>query len=147
MFYLPSPVNTEVWENLGSLGVGFPGGSEGKESTWNAGDPGSIPAWEESLQKGMATHSSILAQWIPWTEDPGGLQSMESQRIRHDWSDLAYRVSKDNTDTQWSINQLPFNVLNSWGGLGSQTQKELSSGSSNIGKKRIPIANDNKANK
>ena len=35
------------------------------------------------LEKGMATHSSILAQRIPWTEEPGGLQSMGSQRVRH----------------------------------------------------------------
>ena len=37
----------------------------------------------------MATHSSILAWRISWTEEPGGLQSMWSQRVRHDWSDLA----------------------------------------------------------
>ena len=41
---------------------------------------------EDSLEKGMATHSSILAWRIPWTEEPGRLQSMESQRIRHDWA-------------------------------------------------------------
>ena len=39
---------------------------------------------EDPLEKGMATHSSILAWRIPWTEDPGGLQSMGSQRVRHD---------------------------------------------------------------
>ena len=39
--------------------------------------------WEDPLEKGMATHSSILAWTIPWTEDPGRLQSMESQRVRH----------------------------------------------------------------
>ena len=38
---------------------------------------------ETSLEKGMATHSSILAWRIPWTEDPGELQSMGSQRVRH----------------------------------------------------------------
>ena len=37
--------------------------------------------WEESLQKGMAAHSSILAWRIPWTEEPGGLQSMGLQRV------------------------------------------------------------------
>ena len=37
----------------------------------------------------MAAHSSILAWRIPWTEEPGGLQSMGSRRVRHDWSDLA----------------------------------------------------------
>ena len=41
--------------------MGFPGGSDGKESTYNAGDLGSIPGLEMSLEKGMATHSSILA--------------------------------------------------------------------------------------
>ena len=39
--------------------------------------------WEELLEEGMATHSSILAWRIPWTEKPGGLQSMGSRRIRH----------------------------------------------------------------
>ena len=38
---------------------------------------------EDPLEKGMATHSSILAWRIPWTEEPGGLQSMGSQRVRH----------------------------------------------------------------
>ena len=39
--------------------------------------------WEDLLEKGMATHSSIFAWEIPWTEEPGGLQSMGSQRVRH----------------------------------------------------------------
>ena len=39
---------------------------------------------EDPLEKRMATHSSFLAWRIPWTEEPGGLQSMESQRVRHD---------------------------------------------------------------
>ena len=39
---------------------------------------------ENPLEKGMATHSSILAWRIPWTEEPGGLQSMGSQRLGHD---------------------------------------------------------------
>ena len=39
--------------------------------------------WEDPLEKGMATHSSILAWEIPWTEKPGGLQSLGSQRVRH----------------------------------------------------------------
>ena len=40
--------------------------------------------WEEPLEKGMATHSSVLAWRIPWTEEPGGLQSMGSPRVGHD---------------------------------------------------------------
>ena len=50
-----------------------------KESTCNVGDQDPIPGWGRSLEKGMATHSSILAWRIPWTEEPGGLQSMTSQ--------------------------------------------------------------------
>ena len=40
---------------------------------------------EDHPEKEMATHSSILAWRIPWTKEPGGLQSMGSQRVRHDW--------------------------------------------------------------
>ena len=40
--------------------------------------------WEDPLREGMAMHSSILAWRIPWTEEPGGLQSIGSQRVRHD---------------------------------------------------------------
>ena len=40
--------------------------------------------WEDPLEEEMATHSSILAKKIPWTEEPGGLQFMGSQRVRHD---------------------------------------------------------------
>ena len=50
-----------------------------EESTCNAGDTGdvgSIPGLQRSLEKGLATHSSILAWRIPWTEEPSGLQSM-----------------------------------------------------------------------
>jgi len=47
-------------------------------------DTSSIPRWEDPLEEGMATHSSILAWRIPWTEEPGMLQSMQSHRVRHD---------------------------------------------------------------
>ena len=40
--------------------------------------------WEDALEEGMVTHSSILDWTIPWTEEPGGLQSMGSQRVGHD---------------------------------------------------------------
>ena len=65
--------------------MGFPGGSDGKDLpamretwVWSLGQ-------EDRLQKGVATHSSILAWRIPWTEEPGGLQSMGLQSVRHDW--------------------------------------------------------------
>ena len=44
---------------------------------------------EDPLEEGMAVHSSILAWKIPWTEEPGGLQSIGSQRVGHNWSNLA----------------------------------------------------------
>ena len=51
--------------------VGFPSGSDGKASACNAGDLGSIPGQEDSLEKEMATHSSTLAWKISWMEEPG----------------------------------------------------------------------------
>ena len=47
-------------------------------------DTGSYLGQEDPLQEGTATHSSILAWRIPWTEEPGGLQSIGSQRVEHD---------------------------------------------------------------
>ena len=71
----------------------FPGGASGKEPAcqcrrhktwvWSLGQ-------EDPLEEGMTTHSSILAGRIPWTEEPGGLQSMGSHRVGHDWSDRAH---------------------------------------------------------
>ena len=52
----------------------------------NAGDVrnvGSILGWEDPLEEGIATHSSVLAWRTPWTEEPGGLQSIASQRVGH----------------------------------------------------------------
>ena len=69
---------------------GFPGSSNSKESSCNLGDPlgqgsgSGIWVRKIPLEKGVATHSSILAWKISWTEEPGGLQSLGSQRVRHD---------------------------------------------------------------
>ena len=49
--------------------------------------------WEDPLEKGMATHSNILAWRIPWTERPGGLQSMGSQKVGHDWATFTFLIS------------------------------------------------------
>ena len=59
---------------------GFPGGSDSKESTYNAGDLG----WEDSLEEGIAIHSSILAWEVPQIGEPGGLQFMGLQGAGHD---------------------------------------------------------------
>ena len=66
----------------------------GKEYSWQGRrrgrlgfDPSSLPeGQEEPLEEEMAAHSSILAWKILWTEEPGGLQSLGSQRVRHDWA-------------------------------------------------------------
>ena len=69
---------TGLWHN------NLDGGSDSKASAYNAGDPVSVPGWEDALEKEMATHSSILAWKIPQMEEPGRLQSMGSQRVGHD---------------------------------------------------------------
>ena len=64
---------------------GFPGGSVVKSPSGNAegtGDGGLIPGSGSPLEEEMATHSSILAWKIPWTEEPGKLQSIGSQKSR-----------------------------------------------------------------
>ena len=67
--------------------MSFPGGSEVKNPPANAGDMGLIPGFERSLEKEMATQSSILAWEISWTEEPSGLQSMGSQKSQTGLSD------------------------------------------------------------
>ena len=62
----------------------FPGGSDGKASVYNAGDLGLSPGLGRSLEKEMAIHSSTIAWKIPWTEEPGRLQSKGLQRVGHD---------------------------------------------------------------
>ena len=67
--------------------MGFPEGLASKESTCNAGDmgdAGSVPGSGRSPGEGNGSHSSILAWKIPWTEEPGGLQSMGLQKVVHD---------------------------------------------------------------
>ena len=68
---------------------GFPDGSDSKESACNAGNPGLIPGLGRS--PGEENGNPLQYAWrIPWTEEPGRLQSMGLQRVRHDRSDLAY---------------------------------------------------------
>ena len=69
------------------------------------------PVWslgrEDPLEKKMATHSSILVWRIPWTEDPGGLQLMGSQRVGHDWATNTF------TSSDWKHPPLPSFILSS----------------------------------
>ena len=82
------------WERVGKDLVqylreeGFPGGTCGKEPACQCKRHRKTRArsldQKQSLEKGMATHSRILAWRIPWTEEPGGLQSLGLQRVRYD---------------------------------------------------------------
>ena len=65
----------------------------------NVGDLGSIPGLGRSPEKWMATHSSLLACKIPWTEEPGGQQSMRSPRIRHSWATDTFTTFSDTFTT------------------------------------------------
>ena len=78
---------TSTWISHRYTYVGLPGGANGKESTCQCRRH---ERWVWSLEKGMETHSSILAWRIPWTEEHVGLESIGSQRIRHDWSNLTH---------------------------------------------------------
>ena len=62
---------------------GFPWWLSGTESSRNAGDQVRSLGWEDPLEKEMATHSSVLAWEIPWTEETGRFQSMGPQRVGH----------------------------------------------------------------
>ena len=65
---------------------GFPGGSDSKESSRNAGDLSLIPGLGRSPGDEMATRSNIFAWRIPWTAEPGRLLSTGSQRVGHNWT-------------------------------------------------------------
>ena len=90
------PMNIQGWFPLGLTGwisLLSKGGASGKELTCQTGDlrdMGFIPRWERSPEEEMAAHSNILAWKVPWTEEPGGLQSMGLQKVGHNWSDLAH---------------------------------------------------------
>ena len=78
-------------ETLHCFNLGLPGGSVIKSWLANSGDVGSIPGLGRSLQEEMATHYSVLDWKIPWTEEPGGLQSMGSQKSWTRLSEWAHR--------------------------------------------------------
>ena len=72
----------DEWINKQRVGflLGFPGGSTVKNPPAHTGDTGSIAGLEDALEKAMATHCSILAWEIPWTEEPDRLQSIGLQK-------------------------------------------------------------------
>ena len=81
--------------------MAFPGGSAVKNPPTVQELRVQSLSWEDRLEKGMATHSSILAWRIPWTEEPGGLQSMGSKRVGHDLA----------TEHMCKIPHIPVDVL------------------------------------
>ena len=89
----------------------FPGGSDGKVPVYNAGDLVPSLGQEDPLEKEMAILSSIIAWKIPWTEEPGSLQSMGLQRVGHNWAtSLTYlRLYLSILGHTWS-----FSVMNLW---------------------------------
>ena len=98
------------FESMLGARMGPPGGSDGmvknltamwETRVWSLGQ-------EDPLEKGMAAHSSILAWRIPWTEEPGGLKSMRSQRLRQDWTtNILLSRGQDRTDRKDTIKSWP----------------------------------------
>ena len=62
---------------------------------------------EDPLEKGMATYSSILSWRIPWTEEPGGLQSVWLQRVSHDWATFTKEVNKETDFVKREVRGFP----------------------------------------
>ena len=79
-FICTSGVSTHMWNLMASLVAQTVKNLPAMRETWVQS-----LVWENPLEKGMETHSSTLAWRIPWTEEPGGLQSMRSQRVWHSW--------------------------------------------------------------
>ena len=82
----------KIFLDLCAKRMSFPGGTNSKEPACQCSRHETRVLsldWEGILEEGMATHSSILAWRIPWIEEPGGLQSITLQRVRHYSSDLA----------------------------------------------------------
>ena len=96
--YVYTHIFFQIHSHLGCYKIlrGFPGGSVIKDLPANAGDEGdvgSVLGQEDSLEEEMATHSSIPAWRIPWTEEPGGLQSRGSES----WTQLSTQDTEYNS--------------------------------------------------
>ena len=95
-----------LWKHHLVTSKGFPGSSAGKKylpamqetPVWFLG-------WEDPLEEYMATHSNILVWRSPWTEEPGGFQSIGLKRVGHNWSDLAWKHAVS-TYVPWMFNRL-----------------------------------------
>ena len=96
---------------------GFHCGSDGKESACKTGYPGLIPGWEDPLQKAMATHFHIFAWRIPWTKEPGGLQSIGPQRVSHTHTHTHAHTCTHTRRVYWLTHSGAGN-FRTWGELG-----------------------------
>ena len=107
---LPAPQNTlSRWLCCPLYQGQLPWWLSGKEPTCQCRRPMFDPLGrEDPLEKEMATHSSILAWRIPWTEEPGGLQSMGSQRLGHDWVTNMFICTLTKDTKPWVENPLIF---------------------------------------
>ena len=85
----------------------FPGGSDGKASLYNAGDPGHPWVGKIPLEKEMAIHSRTIAWKIPWTEETGKLQSMGLQRVGHNWATSLHILLKRASLVAQTVKHLP----------------------------------------
>ena len=85
------------------LKIDFPGGSDSKVSAYNAGKPGLIPGLGRSSGEGNGNPLHTLAWKIPRTEEHGKLQSMGSQRVRHDWATTLTQRQIDSTGPAWLL--------------------------------------------
>ena len=91
-YFLANQFTKAKWFAINDILGGFSGGSDSKESAFNARDPVWSLDQEDPLEKVMATHCSILAWRILWAEEFGWLQSMELPRVRYDWVTNTYYV-------------------------------------------------------
>ena len=96
-----SHLTSDSLSQIKGASVDFSGGSVVKNPLEMQETQVQSPGLEDPLEKEMATHSSVLAWEIPWTEEPGGLQSVELQRVEHDWvtkrqpQNLSFRKSQN----------------------------------------------------
>ena len=88
------------WKAFSKIHRVFPGSSAVKNlpAVWETWVQSLVP--EDPLEKGMATHSNILVWRIPWTEEPGKLQSMGLERVTHNWETNTFTFSKIHMEMQ-----------------------------------------------
>ena len=80
--------------------------------------------WEDPLEKGVTTYSSILAWRIPWTEEPGGLQSMGLQGVRQDWATNTHTHTHTHTATYW-LRNLGYVISSPWAPVSSLLKDKI----------------------